>query len=423
MYEEKREKFTVKDMILQILFVALFIFLLIWLFPTKGYISSKIDPLLDTIFNENVMTMKDSAKSYFTLERLPQNTGDKVKMTLQEMLDAKIILPFTDKYGKTCDTNNSYVEVTKNDDEYVMKVYLECSDQEDYILVHMGCYDYCSTFICENKDKPITDSCGNEVTPVVPDDKDDEDKTYVCEYVLKTNGYYTAWSDWSDWQTDKITAQKNVLEVKTKTETVTTQDKVLTGYEYVKFYDGTQPLYETMTVVTDKKETSTCVEYGSVTTTTVTYEYVYGAETYMGTFTTQNPVTSTASDRYELVSVKDIPCDSNCSITTVYTYKWYAKKITKVATNTTTETDNKVCTKVELTYEPIYSSVQVLTGYAIALRKTPVYTTKNINTVITYYASRSRHYVNGSSKTQWSNCCDNDLINAGWTLTGNSKEA
>mgnify|MGYP006993386844 CR=1 FL=1 len=41
--------------------------------------------------------MKDAAESYFTLERLPQKEGDKITLTLKQMLDKKLLLPLTDK--------------------------------------------------------------------------------------------------------------------------------------------------------------------------------------------------------------------------------------------------------------------------------------------------------------------------------------
>ena len=163
MYNEN-SNFSIKNVIIQFLFVALFIFVLIWLFPLKSDINklktangtttvigtnTDLSVLVDRIFNENIIAMKDSAKSYYTTERLPQNVGDKVKMTLGEMLDKKIILPFTDKKGETCSLTESYVEITKKDTEFLMKVNLKCGEEENYLLVYMGCYDYCSTTVCE----------------------------------------------------------------------------------------------------------------------------------------------------------------------------------------------------------------------------------------------------------------------------------
>jgi len=160
MYNEN-SNFSIKNIIIQFLFVALFIFLLIWLFPLKSDLkdininNDGTSILVDRIFNENIIAMKDGAKDYFTLARLPKNVGDKVKITLGEMLEKKIVLPFTDKNGDTCSLTDSYVEVTKYDEEYIMKVNLKCGEEENYLLVYMGCYDYCSTTMCEKNKSDI----------------------------------------------------------------------------------------------------------------------------------------------------------------------------------------------------------------------------------------------------------------------------
>ena len=167
MYTETRNNFSLRNVILQFLFIALFVFILIWLFPTKNDVkkanknssndekitinNNDTSILLDRIFNENLMSMKEAAQSYYTTERLPQKVGDSVKITLKEMLDKKIILPFKDKNGKQCDLENSYVKITKKDNEFVMKVNLKCGSEENYLLTYMGCYDYCSKTICEKK--------------------------------------------------------------------------------------------------------------------------------------------------------------------------------------------------------------------------------------------------------------------------------
>src|SRR5574344_1346537 len=161
MYNEQAN-FSIKNVILQFLFVALFI--LIWLFPLKSDLkkvttsgeNTDLTVLTDRIFNENIISMKDAAKSYYTTSRLPKNVGDKVKMTLGEMLDKKIILPFTDKDGKTCSLTESYVEITKYDEEFIMKVNLKCGNEENYLLVYMGCYDYCSTTLCEKSKADVS---------------------------------------------------------------------------------------------------------------------------------------------------------------------------------------------------------------------------------------------------------------------------
>ena len=119
-----------------------------------------LNPLKDQIFNANLQTMKEAGITYFTSERLPENVGDKKTLTLQQMLDMKLLIPFTDRNGKSCDVTKSYISLEKQETEYLMKVNLKCGEEEDYILVHLGCYSYCTTDICEAKpqstEKPST---------------------------------------------------------------------------------------------------------------------------------------------------------------------------------------------------------------------------------------------------------------------------
>jgi hypothetical protein len=426
MYEESRGRFTLRDVILQLLIVVLFVFLLVWLFPTKGYIDSKVDPLLDTIFNTNIITMKDAAKDYFTLSRLPQNVGDKVKMTLREMETKKLLVDFTDKYGNQCDLDASYVEVTKYDDEYVMKVYLKCSKQEDYILVHMGCYDYCSTTLCEKKDTKIVDSCGKTVTPVVTPDEPTPtptpEKKYICEYAYSTSGYYTPWVI-GDWTTNHNTEISGTYEINdTKTETITKDVKVLTGYEYKQYYDGTQPIYSYYNVVVGKTGTTTktCT---TTTTYTETVTYSYGSTKYMGQIQTNTPKTSGSGDTYDLVSANPIICDVNCgsSASMIYTYNMYAASSNKTYDTISSDGGVTQCTETT-TYEPITETVQVLSDFGKAWLETPVYRTDTYAKTVTYYQYKSRSWVGGTSDTKWSNCNDTGLLNSGYVLTGNRKE-
>ena len=134
---------TLTGFLLRLILIIIFVLLLIWLFPMpnlKNYYNSA--------FGENVDKMKNAAMSYYTNERLPKTENETVKMTLKEMLDKKLLVPFVDSKGKSCDTEHSYVEVTKQGTEYIMKIYLSCDDQSDYIVVPMGCYNKCENGNC-----------------------------------------------------------------------------------------------------------------------------------------------------------------------------------------------------------------------------------------------------------------------------------
>ena len=48
--------------------------------------------------------------------------NDYKKMTLKEMINNKLILPLTDSNGKYCSDDDSYIQITKLENEYVIKV-------------------------------------------------------------------------------------------------------------------------------------------------------------------------------------------------------------------------------------------------------------------------------------------------------------
>ena len=162
MYEENKIKINWIDLLIKaILIIALIIFL-IWLVPKKDVITLK-----DSIYSDNINKMKDAARDYYTKDRLPKNVGESTSMTLGDMINKHLVIEFTDKDNKVCDQSTSKVTVTKiSDEEYVLKVELNCGDQKNYILDTIGCYDVCPKGNCDvSVDTPIIPD-----TPIVPDD-------------------------------------------------------------------------------------------------------------------------------------------------------------------------------------------------------------------------------------------------------------
>ncbi len=146
MYEERKHTFDWKGFLLKLIIILLFIFVIYQLFT-----GVKTNTLYDQIYNNNITTMKEAAVSYYTTDRLPKNIGDSKTMTLQDMLNDKLLVEFVDKDGKACDTFGSYVTVTKvESDKYTLKVQLACGDHIDYILETIGCHDVCTTG-CKNQ--------------------------------------------------------------------------------------------------------------------------------------------------------------------------------------------------------------------------------------------------------------------------------
>ncbi|MEG2351094.1 MAG: hypothetical protein RSA10_00305 [Bacilli bacterium] len=170
---EERRGLDIKGFLVRLVLIIMFIFLLIWLFPVAN-----LKPLNNQIFSDNLGRMKDVAKSYYTVERLPKEVNGKVRMSLEEMINNKLILPLTDSNGKYCSSKKSYIEVSKLQNEYVIKTYLSCTDKTDYVLEHFGCYDICSD-MC----KTLATTGAKTTTAYVKNTTRNDGKLYEYEFV------------------------------------------------------------------------------------------------------------------------------------------------------------------------------------------------------------------------------------------------
>lgn len=150
--DNKRD--LLRNFILKLILIIALVLLVVWLVPkatNKTYPDIDLSAIKGRIFSENINTMKEAATNYFTTDRLPQTAGESKTLTLQDMYNENLLVELTDKNGDACAVRDSYVKLTKDNDEYLMKVNLKCGSEEDYILVHMGCYNYCSSTICEKE--------------------------------------------------------------------------------------------------------------------------------------------------------------------------------------------------------------------------------------------------------------------------------
>ena len=147
MYEEKEYNFNWVSLFIKVVIFVVFILLAVWLISR---ITFKDEDEINATFSDNLQTMKNVALEYFDGKNLPENDGDKVKLTLRQMIDMGLVSAFTSD-GESCDTEDSYAEAEKTDDYYTIKVNLKCGDKEDYIYTTLGTKD------CEDCDNVIGD--------------------------------------------------------------------------------------------------------------------------------------------------------------------------------------------------------------------------------------------------------------------------
>lgn len=434
MYEERKEKFSFKSFFLTLLLVLLFVFLMLWLFPTRNYVDEKLQStydlerlsvLYDEIFANNVARMKDAAIGYFTNERMPQTIGESKKLTLAEMYDLHLVLKMKDKDGKPCDTEKSYVEMTKYTEEYRLKVNLSCGNQEDYIIVYLGCYNYCSSGICEKRvptPEPSTPVEQPKPTPSTPDNP--ITKKYSYEYKLVVEDSTTC-EPWTNWSKNKVTPTDLV-----KVENKNVQE--LTGYKTIeipvtkteivtkKVTESYISKYVTELVFVETKEIQT-----GTTTQTATEEVEVGtAEVKTGKIDKGTKVPKNTSTKVYKVISEDTPTScSYCENETIYTWEIYEIKPVYEVREVTKEVPVYKTIDVYETREvPVYDLRTVekeeeVTTTTYKKKEIPVYET------VTYYRSQTCKINKGYTDIKWSNSkLDTTLIGKGYKLTGNVKE-
>lgn len=414
MYTEEYEHrgFPFRDFLLKLILIIIFVFLLVWLLPK--FISPKlvnttteesgeqvdISSLTSQIFSDNLEKMKDAAISYYTDERLPKEVGESDKMTLSDMIGKKLIVALIDKNNKACDVEKSYVKITKLDEEYILKVNLKDSEKEDYILVHLGCYTYCDSYVCEKKETEVaikaskptsqvsisqsssnsnstgssstnssTDSSTSTSTPSDSDEdepgnnptnepSDDPSPTptqeagYIYEYQKVTGAEFSNWSSWSSWSktscsTTAINCNDSSTRCLKKVQLYNRKEQIGT---YQKKYSKTRSILKQASsysqkacskynyVIINNTTYATTTTYTTINSITSTTTQSSGAWQYTGRKSYANPPRDTATTHYKFVGADYSYCNDTCTTLPNYYYDsyTYTGSLSSVSSTTTT---------------------------------------------------------------------------------------
>lgn len=352
--------------------VVTFVFLLMWVFPIPGDIRAlnkkvngvdgnvngieqSVRILTDRIYAENVERMQNVARNYFTISKLPKQTGESVTLTLGDMLDKKLILTFTDKDGNACNETRSYVKITRLDKEYEIKTELSCNGVTDYVLSYM---DLECNLLCNG-------SCTTEVV----EQKVDTPVSYML-YKHSRTTEITTWSDWSEWTTEVKTAD----DTKSKTQYQLKKWVSVQVYEYEHTREVTGDKVCTSATIKGECHDEQVVDrqgYSKTCYTTESYPVVdyetYCVKTRVRVGTEQRRLCSgcgvTVVPIYDYINncnntrtverTETRQVSYDCSVSTTY------KTVTVCAQDTITEN----CVDGETRNETIWTSNEVETGY------------------------------------------------------------
>lgn len=478
MYTEENEKkqFPLRDYLLKIAIVIIIVFLIVWLLlklisPATGNIKSN-SPLDAKVFGENINKMKEAALTYYTKDHLPKEVGEKKTLTLREMISEKLLIAFVDKDGKACKVDKSYASLTKEKDEYLLKVNLECSSEKDYLLTYVGPYNYCDTELCEkkeisvnkkqtepaktvtineNKDKKpseekselaITeDSSSEEESSLKP--TEEEIKAMVFEYSKTEGREMSAWSSFSPWQINVENLQAtncddSDLNCVKKVKTTSRQEDRGTYQQPYKqkrkvlklvgsYRESACANYNYVRLDETTYQTGSSVDYTSFESITEQTRSNTGSWIYQGI--EKRAIADNATTKYKLTNSNLGSCKDNCQAPVLeyakYTLNGTMKDVTANNSPTTSTLANSTavkkantsiktsCSKKITKTIPVY---RFITTYELASRTEPIYAT------VHYYSVSTRTVLKeGKTSTKWSYYNDTSLLKKGYSYTGNKK--
>lgn len=313
MYSNERgSRFSILDIIVKLIFAALFIFILIWLFEKNV---PNMKPFYSNVFRENIKYMQEAGESYFTDDKLPKEIGDTNRISLADMFDKKLVLPFVDEDGNSCNQYDSYVSVTKTDNGYELKTNLVCNKESNYTIKILGCHNYCKDALCSK-------TCSIEQITEYKYKKLSNVTTYKCPNGYKKSGKYCV--------------KSKLVDSKSANKTTTTT-KVITVDATKVIDSGTKKLLETIKVKNND-----------------TYEKVYInpiKETTSGTTTTTkvyvDPIKSTTSGstttKKEAYNCTKYKTETQC--TTKYKQESYKCECSTVIVGGVSQTRCNTCYK------------------------------------------------------------------------------
>ena len=286
MYSNERgSRFSILDIVVKLIFAALFIFILVWLFQKNV---PNMAPFYSNVFRENIKYMQEAGESYFTDDKLPKEIGQSNKISLADMFDKKLVLPFVDEDGNSCNQYDSYVSVTKTDNGYELKTNLVCNKESNYTIKILGCHNYCKDALCSK-------TCSVEQITEYKYKKLSNVTTYKCPSGYKKDGKYCVQS--------KIVDSKSA----TKTNTTTRVDVIDADKVYDSGKKTEVDVIKTRNDDTYEKVYINAIKEVSTGTTTRTKVYVDPIKS------TTSGSTSTTKEAYSCQKTKTVRESYDCT--------------------------------------------------------------------------------------------------------------
>ncbi len=382
----KHQNITKRKILYKVIIIVAIIILLVLLIPNlllykpnNRKIKTDIKEVaIKNTLKSNLKKLTNASLLYFNEKNIPKKVGKSKKVTLKELEDKKLVTKL--KYNNTkCDIDKSYVKITKLDSDYLLKAYLKCGKKKDYILEHVGTFDYCKdTTLCIKEYDEIStleddyaDSKSEIIKDKKEDDENDSSSNNASEEITEGEAENSItqnnslWTNYTETDCNNV-RQNNFERFTSKRVLVGTLDKTYTAKQLMLVFKGTENL-------------SVCKNYnyfkirGQLYKTDGNYEEIINinkTSTASWTYTGQINVKQTPNfgDHiyYKFAGFDLSRCGEICNdISYIYDVYKYNKKIAKVNTGENCNRDVRQVRNYDVAAKSVFTN-----------RKENVYTTK-----------------------------------------------
>jgi len=181
---ESEKRINWLSLFIKIVIVFIFVLIIVWL--VSKIVGNK---KLSETFKNNINNMEKVSVEYFKTIDLPLDKGKSIKITLEELIEKELIVSGNSESEVNCDTKESYSEIKREKNKYIVSTTLKCGKEKDTIKKEFSIKD------CKNCNQGTSNNNEDSKTTDNNNVNNNSNTTTGITYYeyVKENVSYTKW--------------------------------------------------------------------------------------------------------------------------------------------------------------------------------------------------------------------------------------
>lgn len=168
MYEENENKINWMSILKRVLAVVAVILVILGIVTLVGRCtkkdSTKPGKEEPVTLTKQLDALEEAALKYLNKDNLPIELNASKTIRLKILENNGLVTDVKDDKNNACDKDESFIEVTRLENNYALKISATCGNNKDYRIVYVGCFENCEGGICKGTEDSLNGVC-TEVKP------------------------------------------------------------------------------------------------------------------------------------------------------------------------------------------------------------------------------------------------------------------